>query len=133
MAKSQSDNKLAWVPTPEMGPVLDGLAMGMSQQAVSRSTGVPQQTIWSWINELAFSAQFRDEIQVRARLFQENLEAIEEQQMLQATATFGKALAGEVRRDHDGNAPLEYLAAIELLRATRWKQKAGGHKQFGAS
>ena len=61
------------------------------------------------------------------------LEAIEDQEMLQATAILGKALAGEVPRDPDGNIPIEYSAALELLRATRWKQRSGGHKQFGAS
>lgn len=134
MAKAQSETKLAWVPTKDQNLALDWLAMGYSLNAVSRMTEIPVTTIWSWANELAFSAQFREEIQTRAKVFQDNLGAIEEQQMLQATATFGKALAGEVRRDGAGNAPLEYLAAVELLRATRWKQKAGEqHKQFGAS
>ena len=59
--------------------------------------------------------------------------AVEAQQLVMGTATFHKALQGEVRRDSDGNLPVEYLAAVELLRNTRWKQKAGGHKQFGAS
>ena len=133
MARAQSETKLAWVPTADMSAVLDQLAMGYSLNAASRVTGVALQTIWSWINELSFSAQFREEIQSRSALFQENLSAIEDQQAMQATATFGKALVGEVHRDSNGNAPIEYLAAVELLRATRWKQKAGEqHQRFGA-
>lgn len=132
MARAQAETKLAWVPTAEQSAVLDQLAMGYSMNAASRVTGVAVQTIWSWANELAFSAQFQDEIQTRAKLFQDNLEAIEDQQMMQAVALFGRVLAGEVRRDKDGDLPPEYVAAAELLRATRWKQKAGGHKAFGA-
>ena len=132
MAKALAQTKPAWVPTEDMAATLDWLAMGYSLNAVARLTEIPYKTIWSWVNELAFSAQFREEIQARAAIFQSNLDAIEDQQTLQATATFGKALVGEVLRDSDGNAPLEYLAAVELLRNTRWKQKAGGHKQFGA-
>jgi hypothetical protein len=132
MAKSQSETKLAWVPTPEMSAVLDQLAMGYSLNAASRLTGVAPMTVWSWVNELAFSAQFRDEIQKRAALFQENLAAIEDQQIIQATSLYGKVLAGEVKPDGLGNLPPEYRYAVELLRNTRWKQKAGGHKQFGA-
>jgi hypothetical protein len=132
MARAQSQTKLAWVPTKDQNSALDWLAQGYSLNAVSRLTQIPVVTIWSWVNELAFSTQFREEIDKRAALFQENLSAIEEQQKLQATSTFGKALAGEFHRDSSGNVPLEYLAAVELLRATRWKQIAGEpHRKFG--
>lgn len=132
MARAQAETNLTWVPTAEQNAVLDQLAMGYSMNAASRVTGVAVQTIWSWANELTFSGQFQDEIQTRAKLFQDNLEAIEDQQMMQAVALFGRVLAGEVLRDSLGNLPPEYVAAAELLRNTRWKQKAGGHKQFGA-
>lgn len=132
MPRIRPETALQWVPTADQNAVLDWLAMGYSQQAASRQTEVPQPTIWKWLNEREFSALFREEVQRRSALFQENLSAIEEQQKLQATATFGKVLSGEVRRDSSGNAPLEYLAAVELLRATRWKQIAGEpHRKFG--
>jgi len=106
--------------------------MGYSQQAVSRLTGVPQQTIWSWVNELAFSAQFREEIARRNQLFTDSLEDIEDQQILQANAVISRAVQGEYRRDAEGNRPIELDIAVELLRHTRWKQKAGEqHKRFG--
>lgn len=132
MASQRRNTELAWVPTAEQTAVIDQLAQGYSLNAASRVTGVALQTIWSWVNELSFSAQFREEIETRAKLFQENLDAIEDQQILQATALFGKILAGEVKPDGFGNLPAEYRYAAELLRNTRWKQKAGGHKQFGA-
>jgi len=122
-----------WVPTKEQNEALDWLAMGYSMNATSRNVGIAVGTVWNWVNDAQFSEQFRKEITQRAAVFQENLEAIEDQQMLQATAILGKALAGEVPRDPDGNIPIEYSAALELLRATRWKQRSGGHKQFGAS
>jgi hypothetical protein len=131
MAKAKSDTKLAWMPTAEQSAVIDQLAMGYSLNAAERATGVAHQTIWSWANELAFSGQFREEIRRRAALFQANLEAIEDQQVLQATALYGRVLAGEVDVDRTGNLPAEYQYALELLRATRWKQRAGGHKRFG--
>ena len=132
MVREQSDTRLAWVPTAEQSAVLDQLAMGYSLNAAARVTGVAVQTIWSWANELSFSEAFRAEVQKRAQLFQENLAAIEDQQIIQATALYGKVLAGEVEADGFGNLPPQYGYAAQLLRNTRWKQKAGGHKQFGA-
>lgn len=107
--------------------------MGYSQQATSRLTSISQQTIWSWVNELAFSAQFRDEIARRAQMFRENLDNIEEQQVMTATSIIGRALQGDLPRDSRGNLPAEFVAAVELLRP-RWKTRHGeGHRKFGAS
>ena len=137
--KRTGDTALQWVPTADQSRVLDCLAMGLSQNAASRDTGIPYQTINSWINDLAFSDAFREEVVRRATLFQENLRAIEDQQIVQATAVVGRAIAGELERERDGRTgstknTLQYDAAVELLRNTRWKQKAGEqHKQFGAT
>lgn len=109
------------------------LAQGYSQQAAARLSGTSQQLISYWLNDAVFAGLFGAKIAELSELFGENLEAVEAQQLVMGTATFHKALQGEVRRDSDGNLPVEYLAAVELLRNTRWKQKAGGHKQFGAS
>ena len=135
--KRTGDTALQWVPTADQSRVLDCLAMGLSQNAASRDTGIPYQTINSWINDLAFSDAFREEVERRSALFQENLRAIEDQQIVQATAVVGRAISGELERElgaRGGQNPLQYDAAVELLRNTRWKQKAGEqHKQFGAT
>ena len=135
--KRTGDTALQWVPTADQSRALDGLAMGLSQNAVSRETGIPYQTINSWVNDLLFSDAFREEVERRSALFQENLRAIEDQQIVQATAVVGRAISGELERElgaRGGQNPLQYDAAVELLRNTRWKQKAGEqHKQFGAT
>lgn len=123
----------AWRPTEEQSLVADLLARGYSQQAAARLSGVSQPQISQWINRDVTAALFCELIAERTRLFAENLEAAEDQQVVMATGTFHRALQGEIERDDNGNLPVEYLAAVELLRNTRWKQKAGGHKQFGAS
>jgi len=135
--KRVGEHALQWVPTLDQSRVLDCLAMGRSQNAASRETGIPYTTINSWVSELLFSEAFRAEVMRRAELFQENLAAIEDQQIVQATAIVGRAIAGELERERDGRTggsknTLQYDAAVELLRATRWRQKAGEpHKQFG--
>lgn len=110
--------------------------MGLSQNAVSRETGIPQQTISDWLNTLSFSEEFRAAVRTRAEMFQENLGAIEDQMIVQATALVARAIAGELDRDVTRSGtqnPLRYDAAIEFLRSTRWKRLAGEqHKQFGS-
>lgn len=122
-----------WFPTDEQREVIPLLAQGYSQNAVARMVPrVSQQNISYWLNGADFAQQFRALIAEAAELFAENLEAVEDQDTVLATAVFHRALSGELTRDGDRN-PLQYDAAIELLRATRWKTKAqGGHKQFGA-
>lgn len=104
-------------------------------QACSRVTGVPQQTIWSWNNELAFSAQYRELVQRRAEEFQAARDAIHDQQVVMALEIVHAALSGEMQRERVGDTtvtPLRYEAAIQLLRNTFWKQKSGEpHKRFG--
>jgi hypothetical protein len=104
------------------------LAMGYSQNAAARRLSIAQPTIASWIHREPHGLSFQAEIRRRAELFLENLGAIEDQQIIIATQLFGRILAGEVEADAYGNLPPEYRAATELLRATRWKQRAGGHK-----
>ena len=123
----------AWLPTPEQSLVADLLAQGYSQQAAARLSGVRQPQISHWINRDAGAEHFCALVKERAELFRENLEAVEDQQLVLSTATFHKALQGLIERDDDGNLPVEYLAAVELLRNTRWKQKAGGHQKFGTA
>ena len=133
--KRTGETALQWLPTAEQSPVLDCLAMGLSQNAASRETGVPYQTINGWVNNLSFSDAFREEVVRRAELFQENLGAIEDQMVVQATAVVAKAIAGELERERGGLSgtknTLQYDAAVEFLRATRWKRISGGHQQFG--
>lgn len=139
--KRRGDTALAWVPTADQSRVLDGLAMGLSQNAVARDTGIPYTTINTWVNDLLFSEAFRAEVKRRAQLFAENLSAIEDQMGIQATAVVARAIAGELEREYlpgrDGGStknPLQYDAAVEFLRATRWKQIAGEqHRQFGSA
>lgn len=123
-----------WLPTPDQREVVSLLAQGYSQNAVSRMLpSVPQQTISYWLNGAEFAEQFRAMVQEVASVFRENLEAVEDQDTVLATSIIHRALSGELQRDSSGT-PLQYDAAVELLRATRWKIRAqGGHKQFGAS
>lgn len=136
MPKNKSDTSLAWIPSPDQSRVIDGLAMGLSQNAVARETGILQQTINHWVNDLSFSAEFRAAVVARSEMFQANLGAIEDQMVVQATALVARAIAGELDRDiaRGGTQnPLRYDAAVEFLRATRWKRLAGEqHKQFGS-
>lgn len=133
MPRQRSETRLQWLPDSTQSRVLDGLAMGMSQNACARAFGVAVQNINYWVNEASFSEAFRAEVQARAKLFEENRGAIEEQQITRAIALVGEALEGGVERDRNGQLPVQHSVAIELLRATRWKQKAGEqHKQFGA-
>ena len=111
----------AWVPTADQIRAMDCLALGLSQSAIERQTGIPQETISRWCNRDACAPMFRAEVARRARLFADNLEVIETQQVVQATAVVGAALAGEVQRDAHGELPIEWLTAVNLLRATRWK------------
>ena len=134
VSRRADDTGLRWVPTHEQSRVIDALALGYSQNAAARTTGVPYQTINDWVSNSRHAAEFRAIVEERMALFNENLTAIEQQQVVQATALVGMALSGEMQRDARGNYPLEYVAAVELLRATRWRQIAGEkHRQFGES
>lgn len=138
MARSVSETKPAWVPTEQMAEVIDLQATGYSLLACSRVTDIPVQTIWSWNNELAFSEQYRLRVQERTEDFNQAKDSVHDQQVVMALQVIQEALSGELTRERNERAgtsekPLRYEAAIELLRATFWKQKAGGHKQFGAS
>jgi len=111
----------AWTPTAENIAVIDCLALGYSVLASSRRTGISNDTITYWLREASFREKFRALVAERARLFIDNLEAIEVQQVVQATALVGAALAGELQRDKHGELPIEWLTATALLRSTRWK------------
>lgn len=111
---------------------IDWLAMGYSQNATAIRIGVTQQAVSSWVNDVSYAEQFRAAVAERAALFAANLEHIELQQVLQATAVIGRALAGEIERDRRGELPAEFIAAVELLRP-RWRANAGErNKRFGA-
>lgn len=133
-SRELSETNDQWIPQPEHREVISLLAQGYSQNAVSRMVpAVSQQNISYWLTDASFAPRFREMVQEAAALFAENLEAVEDQDTVLATAIMHRALSGELQRDGDRN-PLQYDAAVELLRATRWKIKAqGGHKQFGAS
>lgn len=136
MAKAQSETKFGWKPTAEQVEVIDLLASGYSQLAVSRATGIAQQTIWSWCNELAFSEQFMERVDQRAEEFQAAKSAVHEQQVVMALQVVQEALSGEMQRERAGDAyvtPLRFEAAIKLLQSTFWKQQSGGHKQIGSA
>src|SRR5487761_2686093 len=110
-----------WTPDSQHIATIDCLALGYSVLATSRRTGISDGTITYWLREASFREKFRALVAERARLFIDNLEAIEVQQVVQATALVGAALAGEVQRDKHGELPIEWLTATALLRATRWK------------
>jgi transcriptional regulator with XRE-family HTH domain len=128
-----TETALGWIPTEQQAAVIDFLALGYSQNAAARQLGVLQQTISLWLNDASFAPQFRERVAERQKLFEENLERIESQQQVMATALVGHALNGEAARDKYGNRPLDLDVAIELLRP-RWRYRAGErHKQFGAT
>ena len=134
MAKSQRETKPGWKPTAEQAEVIDLLASGYSQLAISRVTNVPQPTIWSWQNELAFSDQFNALVDQRAAEFNAARDAVHEQQVVMALQIMQEALSGEMQRERVGDAvvtPLRFEAAVKLLQSTFYKQIAGGHKKFG--
>ena len=135
MARAISQHKRVWAPSAEQAEAIDLQATGYSMQAISRITGTPQQTIWSWVNELSFSEQYRELVQRRTAEFQAAKDAIHDQQVVMALEILQTALSGDMQRERVGDSavtPLRYEAAIQLLRATFWKQKSGaGHKKFG--
>ena len=61
--------------------------------------------------------------------FLERRESILQQSETLALLLYHQGLTGEC--SDAGTTPLDL--ALELLRNTVWKQRAGGHKQFGAS
>lgn len=147
MPKLTPETGIAWVPTAQQAEVIDLLATGYSQQATSRALDVPVTTISYWIHEAAFADTFREQVDLRAAEFNAAKEAVHDQQVVMALQILQDALSGELQREADfvlsddgkatrtnngGKAPLRYEAAVELLRATFWKQVAGGHKAFGA-
>lgn len=131
-----ADTSLAWIPSAEQVEVIDMLATGYSQSAAARATGIPVTTISTWIHDRSFSEEFRAMVESRAAEYQAAAEAVHNQQVVLALQIVQEALTGELQRERTGTGsitPLRYDAAVELLRATFWKQRAGGHKQFGAS
>ena len=135
MAKAQAQTKPGWIPNPSMLEAIDMQATGHSLTAISRDLDVPLPTLWSWNNELAFSEQYRAMVESRAAEFQAAKDAVHDQQVVIALGIIQQALTGEMDRERAGDAyiaPLRYEAAIKLLQGTYWKQRAGGHKQFGA-
>lgn len=103
------------------------LASGYSQNRTAAITGVPQQTISDWLNVTDFSPQFTRMVQEMQVQFLENRESVLKQSEALALLLYHQGLTGE----RDDVSPIEL--ALELLRNTVWKQRAGGHKQFGAS
>ena len=126
-----SDTQLdTWRPTDEQFKVAELLASGYSQNRAAALSGVPQRTISHWYSDLDFSPQFRAlvaELQVE---FIERRESILIQSETLALLLYHQGLTGE--HSDEGTTPLDL--ALELLRATVWRQRAGQqHKQFGAS
>ena len=138
MPKRHPQTALGWIPSAQQWEVIDLLASGYSQQAVSRALEMPVSTISAWLHERDFSDQFRELVVKRTGEFQAAKDAVHDQQVVMALQVLQDALSGDLQRERGrdgatGPAPLRYEAAIELLRATFWKQRAGGHKPFGAS
>lgn len=130
-----NETSLAWVPSPEQVEVIDMLATGYSQSAAARATGIPVTTISTWIHEAVTAPEFRAMVQERAEEYQRAKDAVHDQQVVLALQIIQEALTGEMQRERTGTGsitPLRYDAAVELLRATFWKQRTGGHKQFGS-
>jgi hypothetical protein len=123
---------LAWMPSELQSRAIDYLAQGYSQNRTAALIETSQQNVWYWWNEANFAVPFRAMVAERAILFIQARDAIHDQQETMAQAILHQALSGEIEADGFGRPPLRFDAAIELLRATYWKQRAGGHKQFGA-
>ena len=136
MARAVTQHKDLWAPTPQQYDAIDLQALGYSLNAIARKLDIPQPTLWSWNNELAFSAQYRERVEQRIDEFAEARDAVHDQQVILALDILQQVLTGEMPRERVGDnaiAPLRYDAAVKLLSQTFWKQKAGGHQQFGAS
>lgn len=125
-----SDTALdTWRPTDEQFKVAELLASGYSQNRTAALCGVPQRTISHWYSDLDFSPQFRElvaELQVQ---FIQRRESILVQSETLALHLYHQGLTGECT--DSGATPIDL--ALELLRATVWRQRAGQqHKAFGA-
>jgi hypothetical protein len=135
MSKAKADTNSRWHPSAEQAEVIDLLASGYSQLAISRVTGIPQPTIWGWQNSLvSFSDQFNALVDTRAAEFRAAKDAVHEQQVVMALQVIQEALSGEMQRERAGDSyvtPLRFEAAVKLLQSTFWKQQSGGHKQIG--
>lgn len=133
MARSLARTNPNWIPTSVQLDAIDMQASGYSLSAISRTQGIPIPTIWSWNNETSFAAQYRELVAKRAQEFHEAKEAVHSQQVVMALQIIQDALSGEMQRDPVGTdgaiAPLRYEAAVQLLRATFWKQQTGGYKR----
>ena len=126
MTNSKLDTALAWRPTDDQRKVAELLAIGYSQNRAAAICGVPQRTISSWWNELAFSEAFRQMVADAAAEFSKS--RILDQTIKVAELLHHQAVTGE----RDADDP-EVVLARELLAATSWKVWAtGGHKQFGS-
>ena len=137
MPRMRPETIAAWAPSIEQLDVIDWLASGYSQQACSRLSSIPVQTISNWIHDSTFSDAFRARVTQRTADFQAAKQSVHEQQVVLALQVIQDALTGELQRERgrdggSGQAPLRYEAAVELLRGTFWPQQRGGHKQFGA-
>lgn len=125
MPETQLDT---WRPTDEQFKVAELLASGYSQNRTAALSGVPQQTIsrW-WDGEVSFSQQFRELVTDLQREFIERRESILVQSETLALHLYHQGLTGEC--SDSGTTPLDLAA--QLLSATVWKQRAGGHRKFG--
>lgn len=120
------DTSVQWLPTEEQRTVAELLATGHSQNRASALTGVAQKTIWHWWNDLGFSPQFREMVAEMAVQFGQRRNQVHDQQVALAQLLVQQGLTGE----RPGDDP-QLLLAVEFLRNTDWKQRTGGHKQFG--
>ena len=127
MSETQLDT---WRPTEEQFKVAELLASGYSQTRTAAISGVPQQTISNWWGgDLSFSEQFRQLVADLQVEFMERRESIIEQSETLALLLYHQGLTGE--RVDPNKTPIDL--ALEILRATVWRQRAGQqHKAFGA-
>ena len=127
MGNQKRDNKLAvWRPTDDQRKVAELLATGYSQNRAAAICGIPQRTISSWWNELAWSEQFRTLVGEINRQFEET--RVLDSTIKLAELLHHQAVTGE--RNGDDSA---VVLARELLAATSWKRYANGeYKKFGA-
>ena len=129
MSNKPSQNALStWRPTDEQLVVAELLATGHSQNRAAALSGVSQQTISGWWIDNLWSAEFRDLVANMATEFGQRRDQVHDQQVSLAQLIVNQGLTGE--RSHDD---AQLILAIEFLRNTDWKLRAGGHSKFGAS
>lgn len=128
MVKQRTDTALQWRPTDDQLTVAELLATGHSQNRAAAICGVPQRTISGWWLDNVWSPQYRDLVAEMMVEFGKRRDQVHDQQVSLAQLLVQQGLTGERPNDDP-----QLVVAIEFLRNTDWKLRAGGHTKFGAS